>query len=177
MGSAAPRHVGSSGMRNQTHASCIGRQILYPWASREAPWWEEKWLAQDHPGSDCQISNPQRLLFGQMLIKLLALPFIRCKRQLSLWYPPELVSSAHLCIRNKWFSSSSPPLNDGPDETCACQDLWSRTSVIQMMTAVVADNVKTPGESNDWKGSKGFFILLFSWFPNSLLVGLLLSNN
>ena len=28
--------------RDQTHISCIGRQILYHWASREA-WWRRKW--------------------------------------------------------------------------------------------------------------------------------------
>ena len=32
----APQHVGSSA-RDQTHISCIGRQILYHWATREAP--------------------------------------------------------------------------------------------------------------------------------------------
>ena len=34
---AAPRHVGSSPIRDQTHVSCIGRWILYHWATREAP--------------------------------------------------------------------------------------------------------------------------------------------
>ena len=33
---AAPRHVGSSRIRDQTHVSCIGRWILYHWATREA---------------------------------------------------------------------------------------------------------------------------------------------
>ena len=33
----APRHVGSSQTRDPTHVSCIGRQILYHWATREAP--------------------------------------------------------------------------------------------------------------------------------------------
>ena len=32
----APRHVGSSQTRNQTRVPCIGRQILYHWASRKA---------------------------------------------------------------------------------------------------------------------------------------------
>ena len=36
-GSVAPRHVGSFQTREQTHVSCIGRQILYRWATREAP--------------------------------------------------------------------------------------------------------------------------------------------
>ena len=165
MGLAAPWHVGSSRIRNQTHASCIGRQILYPWATREAPWWEEKMTCPGPHWYQVTVSNPQCLLFGQMLIKLIkliALPIIWQKKQLCLWYPPELLSSAHLCVRTNWFHSLSPPRNDGPDETCPCQDLWSRTSVIQMMAAVVADSVKTPGESNNWKCSKGFFILLFS---------------
>ena len=29
---------GSSGLRDQTHISCIGKQILYHWATREAPY-------------------------------------------------------------------------------------------------------------------------------------------
>ena len=36
MGSVALQHVGSSQTRDQTHVSYIGRQILYPWATREA---------------------------------------------------------------------------------------------------------------------------------------------
>ena len=31
----------SSQPRDQTHVSCIDRQILYPWATREAP---NKWI-------------------------------------------------------------------------------------------------------------------------------------
>ena len=37
MGWAAPQRVGSSQPRDQTHVSCIGRLILYRWATREAP--------------------------------------------------------------------------------------------------------------------------------------------
>ena len=33
----APWHAGSSWIRDQTHVSCIGRWILYHWATREAP--------------------------------------------------------------------------------------------------------------------------------------------
>ena len=33
----ASQHVGSSWTRDQTSISCIGRQILYHWATREAP--------------------------------------------------------------------------------------------------------------------------------------------
>ena len=33
----APRHEGSSWVRGQTPVSCISRQILYHWATREAP--------------------------------------------------------------------------------------------------------------------------------------------
>ena len=36
MGLVTPGHVGSSGIRDWTHVSCIGRQILYYWATREA---------------------------------------------------------------------------------------------------------------------------------------------
>ena len=36
MGLAAPRHVGSSQSRDQNRVSCIGRWILYHWATREA---------------------------------------------------------------------------------------------------------------------------------------------
>ena len=36
-GLAALQHVGSSHIRDQTHVSCIGRSILYHWATREAP--------------------------------------------------------------------------------------------------------------------------------------------
>ena len=32
-----PRHMGSSQTRDQTCISCIGRQIIYHWATREAP--------------------------------------------------------------------------------------------------------------------------------------------
>ena len=34
----APQHVGSSQTRDQTLVSCIGKQILYHWATREALW-------------------------------------------------------------------------------------------------------------------------------------------
>ena len=37
MGLIALQHVGSSRIRDQTHVSCIGRQILYHWATREVP--------------------------------------------------------------------------------------------------------------------------------------------
>ena len=37
MGPVAPRHVGSSQTRSQTHVPCIGRQILNHCATREAP--------------------------------------------------------------------------------------------------------------------------------------------
>ena len=39
MGLLAPQHMGSSWMRDWTHVSCIGGQILYHWATREAPVW------------------------------------------------------------------------------------------------------------------------------------------
>ena len=35
-GVVAPQHVGSSWIRNRTYVSCIGRWILYHWATREA---------------------------------------------------------------------------------------------------------------------------------------------
>ena len=38
-GLVAPQRVGSSWATNQTHVSCIGRQILYHWATKEAPIW------------------------------------------------------------------------------------------------------------------------------------------
>ena len=34
-GLGASQHVGSSQIRDQTHVSCTGRQILYHWASRD----------------------------------------------------------------------------------------------------------------------------------------------
>ena len=37
MGLAAPRHVGSSRIRDWTHVSCIGRQIIYHWANQGSP--------------------------------------------------------------------------------------------------------------------------------------------
>ena len=37
MGLVAPRHVGSSQTRDQTHVPCIGRQILNHCATREVP--------------------------------------------------------------------------------------------------------------------------------------------
>ena len=37
MGLVAPRHVGSSWTRARTRVACIGRQILNPCATREAP--------------------------------------------------------------------------------------------------------------------------------------------
>ena len=37
-GSAAPWHMGSSQNRDQTCVSCIGKQVLYYWATTEAPW-------------------------------------------------------------------------------------------------------------------------------------------
>ena len=36
-GLSCPQHVGCSQTRDQTHFSCIGRQILYHWATKEAP--------------------------------------------------------------------------------------------------------------------------------------------
>ena len=36
-GFSVPRHVGSSQIRDWTCVSCIGRRILYHWATREAP--------------------------------------------------------------------------------------------------------------------------------------------
>ena len=36
-GLAAPHHVGSSRTRDQTQVSCIGRQILNRWVTREVP--------------------------------------------------------------------------------------------------------------------------------------------
>ena len=36
MGVHDPWHVGSFQTRDQTHVPCIGRQILYQWATREA---------------------------------------------------------------------------------------------------------------------------------------------
>ena len=36
MGLGAPWHMGPSQIRHQTHASCIGKWILYHWAPREA---------------------------------------------------------------------------------------------------------------------------------------------
>ena len=37
MGLVALRHVGSSGIRDWTHVSCIGKQILYHWANQGNP--------------------------------------------------------------------------------------------------------------------------------------------
>ena len=48
MGFIALRHVGSSQIRDRTHVSCIGRQIFYSWATREAvkPLWKEVFRAR-----------------------------------------------------------------------------------------------------------------------------------
>ena len=35
---AAPQHVGSFWIRDQIHSSCIGRQTVYHWATRESPY-------------------------------------------------------------------------------------------------------------------------------------------
>ena len=48
-GLAAPRHVGSSQTKGQTHVPCTGRQILYHWATRLPLYWKGKgcgWLLQ-----------------------------------------------------------------------------------------------------------------------------------
>ena len=37
MGFVAPKHVGSSWIRDWTYVPCTGRQVLYEWATREAP--------------------------------------------------------------------------------------------------------------------------------------------
>ena len=39
-GLVAPRHVGSSWIRDRTRVSCIGRWILHHWATREALHWD-----------------------------------------------------------------------------------------------------------------------------------------
>ena len=46
MGLVAPHHVGSCRIRDQTHVSCIGRQILYHWATREAQARFVKWVGE-----------------------------------------------------------------------------------------------------------------------------------
>ena len=65
----APGHVGSSWIRGQTRVSCVGRQILYHWATRKAPSFYycllvgsyfmsrlPKWTTFE--GSDYSLSNP-----------------------------------------------------------------------------------------------------------------------
>ena len=39
----APPHVGTSQIRNQIHVSCIGKQILRHWATKEAPFDSPQW--------------------------------------------------------------------------------------------------------------------------------------
>ena len=60
MGLVALRHVGSSWIRDQTSVSCIGRQILYHWITREAPtfhFWAVTWVRwiQKGPGGHSHI--------------------------------------------------------------------------------------------------------------------------
>ena len=62
----------SSRPRDGTRVSCIGRQILYSWVSREAPWWNEEGSYSSHPswalGRPCvpgalgKLSQPSQLL-------------------------------------------------------------------------------------------------------------------
>ena len=42
-GLVAPRHVGSSRTRDQTHGPCIGRRILKHWTTREVPVQVKRW--------------------------------------------------------------------------------------------------------------------------------------
>ena len=48
MGLVSPQHVGSSQIRDQTHFPCVGRQILYHWATREAPQMTKFWLQNSY---------------------------------------------------------------------------------------------------------------------------------
>ena len=50
MGLVAPQHVGSSRTKNRTHVFCIGRQILYHWATRKTKKviWNWKHAAQEN---------------------------------------------------------------------------------------------------------------------------------
>ena len=48
MGSAAPRHIGSSPTRDQTHVPCISGWIPNHWTSRKVPVLSFLWL-QNHP--------------------------------------------------------------------------------------------------------------------------------
>ena len=51
MGLVALQQGGSSRIRNWTHASCLGRQFLYHWATREAWLWGlTKGSSRLHPG-------------------------------------------------------------------------------------------------------------------------------
>ena len=60
----APRHVGSSGTRDRTHVPCIGRQILYLWATRKACGWG---FVRSASQSDFPLPKPVSSLFPKML--------------------------------------------------------------------------------------------------------------
>ena len=64
-GSAAPWHVGSSRMRDRTCLSCTWRQILYHWATREAP---EITNLENKPGDSTRQKWSQKicLTYSQM---------------------------------------------------------------------------------------------------------------
>ena len=59
MGLVAPRHMGSSWIRDRTHVSCIGKQFCYHSAAREAP--EGAFSTKVHPNLHIARKDKKRL--------------------------------------------------------------------------------------------------------------------
>ena len=54
----------SSWLKDQTHASCIGRQVLYHWARREAHYWNTVWKNSSKETAELQKQN--YVCFGKL---------------------------------------------------------------------------------------------------------------
>ena len=94
MGLVALRHVGSSWIRDQTSVSCIGRQILYHWITREAPtfhFWAVTWSDRYRRGRvDRATSSMQTCVqsFGKSSCPGWCLPFFTSRSLLAACFSP-----------------------------------------------------------------------------------------
>ena len=103
MGLATPQHVGSSQPRDQTHVSCIGRLILYCWATREAPV-QFSWVAQSCP----TLCNPMDCSTPGLPVHRQLLEFTQTHVQ---WCHPTISSSVvpfSSCLQSVPASGSFP---------------------------------------------------------------------
>ena len=115
---------GSSQPRDQTHISCIGRQVLYHWATREAPLWTaaaakslQSCLTLCDPKDGSPSGSPVPGILQAKTLEWVAISFSNARK----WKNKVKLLSRVQLLATQWTAAHQAPMSMGFSR----QEYWS----------------------------------------------------